>query len=262
MAIDNTSSDSDSVVEIIGVGKWFGASHVLKDINLCIGQGEVVCIVGSSGAGKSTLLRTINHLEPIDEGEILVNNHRVGYRERNGELVAVNEANAANSRRDIGMVFQDFALFWHMTLLENVTLGPRAVLGLTKQEAEKRARKLLERVGLEEKFAAYPRSLSGGQQQRGAIARALAMRPSLMLFDEPTSALDPDMSREVFATVEDLAREGMTMIIVSHEMAFVQYVASRIVMMSDGCIIRDINATDTAELSKDDPIRAYLQSIS
>jgi polar amino acid transport system ATP-binding protein len=248
----------ETIVEIAGLHKWFGKLHVLKGIDLSIDRGEVVCVVGPSGSGKSTFLRTINHLEPIDRGRILVNGHLVGYRESRGKLVVQKEAHTARSRCDIGMVFQDFNLFWHMTLLDNVMLGPRTVLGLAKEEAEQRARELLDRVGLGDKVQAYPQSLSGGQQQRGAIARALAMRPRLMLFDEPTSALDPDMSREVIAVVETLARDGMTMIIVSHEMSFVRGAATRVVMMADGCITEDVRDINSADVSKAEGIGAYL----
>lgn len=248
------------VVEVIGMHKWFGKLHVLNDVNLTVERGEVICVIGPSGTGKSTMLRTINHLIPIDEGKILVNGSPVGYRESGGRLVPRREGGIARGRRDIGMVFQDFNLFWHMTLLDNVMLGPRTVLSLGKQEAEDRARMLLERVGLKDKMSAYPRSLSGGQQQRGAIARALAMQPKLMLFDEPTSALDPDMTMEVVRVVEALADEGMTMIIVSHEMSFVRNVASRIVMMSDGTITEDIRDLKSLDLSASSRIGSYLQS--
>lgn len=254
------SSPDKAIVEITDLHKWFGNLHVLKGIDLSVDRGEVVCVVGPSGSGKSTFLRTINHLEPIDRGRILVNGQLVGYRESNGKFVAQKEAHTARSRRHIGMVFQGFNLFWHMTLLDNVMLGPRTVLGVSKEEAERRARELLDRVGLGDKVHAYPQSLSGGQQQRGAIARALAMRPSLMLFDEPTSALDPDMSREVVSVVETLARDGMTMIIVSHEMSFVRGAATRVVMMADGSITEDIRDLSGAGLSQAEGIGAYLNS--
>jgi polar amino acid transport system ATP-binding protein len=258
--IEPRSDPDRMVVEATNVHKWFGALHVLKGIDLSITQGEVVCVVGPSGSGKSTFLRTINHLEPIDRGSILVNGHPVGYAAMGDKPVSQREARIALGRRDIGMVFQDFNLFWHMTLLDNVMVGPRTVLGLSRSEAQSRAVELLNRVGLGEKAGAYPQSLSGGQQQRGAIARALAMEPRLMLFDEPTSALDPDMSREVVSVVEKLAKEGMTMIIVSHEMSFVRRAATRVVMMDGGIITEELRDMSAVDLSETNGIGAYLNA--
>lgn len=249
------------VVEVAGLNKWFGRDHILKDIDLCVDRGEVICIVGPSGAGKSTFLRTLNHLEAIDSGQILFNNRLVGYQQDTaGKPVAQGERLVAQARRGIGMVFQDFNLFWHMTLLENVTVGPRTVLGVTKEQADERARGLLQRVGLGNKLASYPSQLSGGQQQRGAIARALAMQPTLLLFDEPTSALDPDMSREVISTIEDLVKDGITMIIVSHEISFVQRAATRVLMMVDGQITEDLSDFSPEELARSEGIGAYFQA--
>lgn len=231
------------VVKAQDVHKWFGDLHILKGIDLEVRKGEVVCILGPSGSGKSTFLRSLNHLEPIQQGRILVDGRLVGYRESpDGRLVEESEGAISRARRHIGMVFQDFNLFWHMTLLENVIEAPTRVLGMPRAEAAERARSLLDRVGLLAKADTYPRKLSGGQQQRGAIARALAMQPSLILFDEPTSALDPMMTREVLSVIEELADEGMTMIIVSHEAAFARRAADRIVLMRDGRVIEEATA--------------------
>lgn len=257
-SVQSEASPGQIVVETTDVHKWFGPLHVLKGINLSITRGEVVCIVGPSGSGKSTFLRTINHLEPIDRGSILVNGHPVGYAASGDRLVPKREGRIAHSRRDIGMVFQQFNLFWHMTLLDNVMVGPRTVLGLSRHEARGRATELLNKVGLGDKMEAYPQSLSGGQQQRGAIARALAMEPKLMLFDEPTSALDPDMSREVVSVVEKLAKDGMTMIIVSHEMSFVRRAATRIIMMNGGIVTEELRDVRVSALSNTNGIGAYL----
>ncbi|MFI0418903.1 amino acid ABC transporter ATP-binding protein [Spongiactinospora sp. 9N601] len=232
-----------TAIQAEGVHKWYAKLHVLKGVDLTVQAGEVVCLIGPSGSGKSTFLRTVNHLEPIQRGRIRVNGSLVGYREGpDGELVRLSEKAIADSRRSIGMVFQDFNLFWHMTLLENLVEGPVRVLGVPADKAAKEARALLARVGLADKADAYPRKLSGGQQQRGAIARALAMRPSVLLFDEPTSALDPETTSEVLMVMEELAAEGMTMIVASHEMGFVRRAADRVVMMENGVIIEDIPA--------------------
>ena len=224
-------------IRVEGVHKYFGHLHVLKGVDLAVGQGEVVVIIGPSGSGKSTLLRCINHLEKVDRGRIIVNGHLIGYREKGGELIAESETKTAMQRREIGMVFQRFNLFAHMTALENITAGPRYVLGIQQDKAHGTAVDLLKKVGIAEKADAYPAQLSGGQQQRVAIARALAMKPKVMLFDEPTSALDPEMIKEVLDVMKDLAREGMTMVVVSHEMGFAREVADRIVFMDNGGII-------------------------
>jgi polar amino acid transport system ATP-binding protein len=209
-------TNSTLVVEAIHLEKWYRDHQVLKDVSLQVKRGEVVVIVGPSGSGKTTLIRCINHLEKIQKGRILVNGHLIGYRERNGSLVEDSERNIARQRRDIGMVFQRFNLFPHLTALGNITEAPVQVRGIAKDEAAAAARALLERVGLADKADSYPAQLSGGQQQRVAIARALAMRPSLMLFDEATSALDPEMIGEVLEVMKELARDGMTMIAVTH----------------------------------------------
>jgi glutamate transport system ATP-binding protein len=210
-----------------GVEKWFGQLHVLQDIDLSIDRGEVVVVIGPSGSGKSTLCRTINRLEPIDEGEITIDGRRLP--EEGKEL--------ARLRADVGMVFQSFNLFAHKTVLENVALGPVKVRRQSKGEAERRARELLERVGVASQADKYPAQLSGGQQQRVAIARALAMDPKVMLFDEPTSALDPEMINEVLDVMTALARDGMTMVVVTHEMGFARRAANRVVFMDGGRIV-------------------------
>lgn len=217
------------VVAVTNVNKHFGALHVLQDINLSIGVGEVVVVIGPSGSGKSTLCRTINRLEAIDSGEIRVD----------GELLPAEGKELANLRADVGMVFQSFNLFAHKTILQNVTLGPIKVRKLPKAEADQLGLDLLRRVGVENQAAKFPAQLSGGQQQRVAIARALAMKPKVMLFDEPTSALDPEMVNEVLDVMVDLAKQGMTMVVVTHEMGFARKAADRVVFMADGQIVEE-----------------------
>jgi polar amino acid transport system ATP-binding protein len=219
------------------VHKRFGRLDVLKGITLEVREGETVCLIGPSGSGKTTFIRCINHLERIDAGRIEVNGQLIGYRERDGRLVEDNERSIAAQRTHIGMVFQRFNLFPHKTALENVTEAPVHVLRIAKREAAAEAEALLARVGLADKRNTYPGKLSGGQQQRVAIARALAMKPSLLLFDEPTSALDPEVTGEVLAVMEELAHDGMTMIVVTHEMGFAKVAADRVVMIDGGCII-------------------------
>jgi len=227
------------IVTVRGVEKRYGDLQVLKGIDLDVHKGEVIVIVGSSGSGKTTFIRCINHLEKIQGGRIEVNGHLIGYRERNGKLVEDSETNIARQRCEIGMVFQLFHLFPHLTALENIIEAPVHVRKVPRALAIETGRALLARVGLAQKEDAYPAQLSGGQQQRVAIARALAMRPSIMLFDEPTSALDPEMIGEVLDVMKELAREGMTMIVVSHEMGFAREVANRVIMMHEGRIIED-----------------------
>jgi polar amino acid transport system ATP-binding protein len=238
-AIGGPTATTDTIVEATDVHKWFGHNEVLKGVSLTVRQREVVVMIGVSGSGKTTLIRCINHLETIQSGRIMVNGHLIGYREVDGKLVEDKERNIALQRRDIGMVFQRFNLFPHMSALENVIEAPVRVRGAAQDEAITMGRALLERVGLSHKCDAYPAQLSGGQQQRVAIARALAMKPALMLFDEPTSALDPEMIGEVLEVMKELAREGMTMIVVSHEMGFAREVADRVVMLDEGLIIED-----------------------
>jgi len=230
---------TDVVVEATDVHKWFGRLHVLKGVSMTVRRQEVVVIIGASGSGKTTFIRCINHLEKIQQGRIFVNGHLIGYREVNGALVEDREQNIARQRQEIGMVFQRFNLFPHMTALGNIIEAPIRVRGVPEAEAIETGRALLARVGLSAKESVYPAQLSGGQQQRVAIARALAMKPALMLFDEPTSALDPEMIGEVLEVMKELAREGMTMIVVTHEMGFAREVADRVVMMDDGQIIEE-----------------------
>jgi glutamate transport system ATP-binding protein len=219
----------DPLIELRDVNKYFGELHVLQDINLTVGKGEVVVVIGPSGSGKSTLCRAINRLEPIHSGTIVLDG-----------LPLPEEGKAlARLRADVGMVFQSFNLFAHKTVLQNVSLGQVKARGRKREEADKRSRALLDRVGLADQAPKYPAQLSGGQQQRVAIARALAMEPKALLFDEPTSALDPEMINEVLEVMRQLAREGMTMVVVTHEMGFARSAANRVVFMSDGRIIED-----------------------
>ena len=217
------------LVVLDGVNKWFGELHVLKDINLTVSRGEVVVVIGPSGSGKSTLCRAINRLETIDQGAISLD----------GTPLPQEGKELANLRAEVGMVFQSFNLFAHKTILENVTLGPVKVRGVKPAGAEARARELLDRVGVGVQADKYPAQLSGGQQQRVAIARALAMEPKVMLFDEPTSALDPEMISEVLDVMVDLAKRGMTMVVVTHEMGFARTAADRVLFMSDGAIVEE-----------------------
>jgi glutamate transport system ATP-binding protein len=229
---DSTAVDTvttTGLVALSNVNKHFGDLHVLKDINLSIGKGEVVVVIGPSGSGKSTLCRAINRLEPIDSGTITLD----------GRPLPSEGKALARLRADVGMVFQSFNLFAHKTILQNVTLGPMKVRGQSKAEAEKGARALLERVGVAVQADKYPAQLSGGQQQRVAIARALAMDPKVMLFDEPTSALDPEMIKEVLDVTVDLASQSMTMVVVTHEMGFARRAANRVVFMADGQIVEE-----------------------
>jgi len=224
-----TTSVGTALVTLDHVDKWFGDLHVLRDINIAIQPGEVVVVIGPSGSGKSTLCRAINRLETIDKGTISLA----------GQPLPQEGKALANLRSEVGMVFQSFNLFAHKTILENVTLGPIKVRRKSRQDAEKRAMELLERVGVANQAGKYPAQLSGGQQQRVAIARALAMEPKLMLFDEPTSALDPEMIKEVLDVMVDLARRGMTMIVVTHEMGFARTAADRVLFMSEGAVVEE-----------------------
>lgn len=240
-AVDrDTAASTDAVVEAADVTKSFGRHQVLRGVSLDVHRREVVCIIGPSGSGKTTFLRCINHLERIDGGRIRVNGHLIGYRMKpDGAPIEDSERNIARQRTEIGFVFQRFNLWPHMTALQNIIEAPIKVRKQSKGDAIAEGERLLERVGLKEKRNAYPNRLSGGQQQRVAIARALAMRPALMLFDEPTSALDPEMIGEVLTVMEELARDGMTMVVVTHEMGFARKAADRMVMMDDGLIVEE-----------------------
>ena len=241
---------NDLVIHATDVHKRFGRLEVLKGVSLDVKRGETVCIIGASGSGKTTFIRCINHLEKIDAGRIEVNGSLIGYREsNNGKLVEDNERSIARQRTQVCMVFQRFNLFPHKTALENVIEAPIHVLKVGKEEAVADAERLLARVGLSDKRDVYPGKLSGGQQQRVAIARALAMKPALLLFDEPTSALDPEVIGEVLEVMEELAHEGMTMIVVTHEMGFARVAADRVVVMDDGRMIEE----GTPEQVFDDP---------
>ena len=238
-------------IELRHVDKHYGDLHVLKDINLVVDRGEVVVVIGPSGSGKSTMCRTINRLETIDSGEILIE----------GEPLPQEGKKLTKVRAELGMVFQSFNLFAHMTVLENVTLGPIQALGMKKDEAEKVAMDLLARVGVAEQAHKVPAQLSGGQQQRVAIARSLAMHPKAMLFDEPTSALDPEMINEVLDVMVKLAREGMTMIVVTHEMNFARRVADRIIFMADGQIVETGLPQEFFDHPKTERAKDFLNSI-
>ena len=228
---------ADAMIRCIGVYKSFGKLEVLRAVNLEVGRGEVVVLIGASGSGKTTLLRCINHLEALDGGRIYVDGELVGYREVNGRLREDSEREVARKRAAIGMVFQRFNLFPHLTALGNVMEAPMRVKKVPRERAAGRARELLTKVGLADKLDEHPARLSGGQQQRIAIARALAMEPKVMLFDEPTSALDPELVGEVLEVMQSLAREGMTMVVVTHEMGFAREVAHRVIFMDAGQVV-------------------------
>jgi polar amino acid transport system ATP-binding protein len=243
------------------VHKRFGTLEVLKGIDLEVQRGEVMCMLGPSGSGKSTFLRCINHLEKINAGRLYVDGELVGYRQAGDKLHELHEREVAGKRAQIGMVFQDFNLFPHMTALENVTLAPIRVLDVSREEARKRGRQLLERVGLGEKLDSYPVALSGGQQQRVAIARALAMQPKLMLFDEPTSALDPELVGEVLDVMRGLARDGMTMIVVTHEMGFAREVADSAVFMDEGVVVESGPPSEVLVNPRHERTQAFLSKV-
>ena len=239
------------MISFKNVNKWYGDLHVLNSINLEVEKGEVIVVCGPSGSGKSTLIRCINRLEPIQEGELIVD----------GMKVHDKKSNMTKIRAEIGFVFQSFNLYPHMTALENATIAPIKVRGVSKAEAEKLGRKMLTRVGLEERIDHHPAQLSGGQQQRVAIARGLCMQPKIMLFDEPTSALDPEMINEVLDVMRDLAKEGMTMMVVTHEMGFAREVASRVVFMDEGQIIEIAPPNDFFTNPQTGRGKSFLQSI-
>jgi polar amino acid transport system ATP-binding protein len=240
------------------VRKRFGRLEVLKGISLEVSPGEVACLLGPSGSGKTTFLRCINHLEEINAGRLWVDGHLVGYRQAGNRLHELRESEVARSRAEIGMVFQRFNLFPHKTAIENVIEAPIQVKGIKRAEATSRGRELLKQVGLEDKTDEYPARLSGGQQQRVAIARALAMDPKLMLFDEPTSALDPELVKEVLDAMRDLARIGMTMIVVTHELGFARDVGDRVVFMDDGAIVEQGSPAQVLDNPREERTKRFL----
>jgi polar amino acid transport system ATP-binding protein len=249
------------MVKAEGVHKRFGHVEVLKGIDLEVAPSEVLCVIGPSGSGKSTFLRCINHLEKIDAGRLWVDGNLVGYREHGGKLHELRDREVAAQRRDIGMVFQRFHLFPHMTALENVVEAPLRVKGIAKQAARARGGELLERVGLGDRVHNYPNQLSGGQQQRVAIARALAMEPKLMLFDEPTSALDPELVGEVLDVMRGLAADGMTMVVVTHEMGFAREVGDTVVFMDDGVVVEAGDPQQVLTDPRHERTRAFLSKV-
>jgi polar amino acid transport system ATP-binding protein len=249
------------MVRAEGVVKKFGTNTVLRDISLEVKRGEVMCLIGPSGSGKSTFLRCINHLETLSGGRLMVEDDLIGYRQKGDKIYELSPKEAAEQRRDIGMVFQKFNLFPHMTALENVIEAPIRVKKVAKAAAIARGKELLERVGLGDKFDSYPAHLSGGQQQRVAIARALAMEPKLMLFDEPTSALDPELVGEVLDVMKELAKSGMTMIVVTHEMGFAREVADSLVFMDGGYVIEAGDPREVLSNPQHERTQAFLSKV-
>jgi polar amino acid transport system ATP-binding protein len=255
------SVNGDAMVRAERVRKRFGRLEVLKGVSLEVGKGEVLCILGPSGSGKSTFLRCINHLEKIDGGRLWVDGTLVGYRQVGAKIYELRDSEVCRERSEIGMVFQRFNLFGHMTAIENVIEAPVHVRKVSKAQALREARELLESVGLAEKLDAFPAQLSGGQQQRVAIARALAMHPKLMLFDEPTSALDPELVGDVLEVMRRLASEGMTMVVVTHEMGFAREAADRVVMMDDGVIVEEGTPEEFFRSPREERTRQFLAKI-
>ena len=254
-------SATELMVQATAVHKRFGLAEVLKGITLEVARGEVMCIIGPSGSGKSTFLRCINHLEKVDAGELRVDGELVGYQRRGDRLHELREREVAAKRAEIGMVFQRFNLFPHMTALENITEAPVRVKGVGRKQAEQRGRELLAQVGLEGRDKAYPRQLSGGQQQRVAIARALAMDPKLMLFDEPTSALDPELVGDVLAVMRDLAKSGMTMVVVTHEIGFAREVGDTLVFIDDGIVVEAGDPKKVLTAPEHERTKAFLSKV-
>ena len=254
-------SSSSLMLDVQGVHKRFGSLEVLRGVDLQVKKGEALVLIGPSGSGKSTLLRCINHLEKINAGHIYIDGQLLGYREVNGRLIEEPEARVARVRATIGIVFQRFNLFPHLTALGNVIEAPIHVRGLPRQRAVEEGRRALEKVGLADKMNAYPSQLSGGQQQRVAIARALAMQPKLMLFDEPTSALDPELVGEVLEVMRELAAEGMTMVVVTHEMGFAREAAERMVLMDGGQILEEGPPRQFFEAPQHERTRTFLSKI-
>ena len=250
-----------AMVRAESVHKSFGLVEVLKGIDLEVKQGEVFCLIGPSGSDKSTFLRCINHLEKVNAGRLYVDGELVGYREKGDKLYELKDSEVARQRRDIGMVFQRFNLFPHMTAAENVMEAPVQVKGVGRTQARERARELLEKVGLADKAGSYPAQLSGGQQQRVAIARALAMDPKLMLFDEPTSALDPELVGDVLDVMRDLAESGMTMVVVTHEMGFAREVGDSLVFMDDGVVVESGDPREVLTNPQHERTQAFLSKV-
>ena len=250
-----------AMVKAEGVHKSFGGVQVLKGIDLEVKKGEVFCLIGPSGSGKSTFLRCINHLEKINAGRLYVDGQLVGYRQKGDKLYELKDSEVAQQRRDIGMVFQRFNLFPHMTAAENVMEAPVQVKGVSRSQARERAHELLTKVGLGDKAGNYPSQLSGGQQQRVAIARALAMDPKLMLFDEPTSALDPELVGDVLDVMRDLAESGMTMVVVTHEMGFAREVGDSLVFMDDGVVVESGNPREVLTNPQHERTQAFLSKV-
>jgi len=251
----------EAVIRAVDLQKWYGDLHVLKGINLEVKEGEVLCIIGPSGSGKSTFLRCINQLEEYQQGSLYVGDDLIGYKEVGGKRVALREAEKTRQRRKLGMVFQGFNLFWHKTVMENMIEAPIQVLGQKVEDARKNASALLDRVGLSGKENVFPGRLSGGQQQRAAIARALAMNPEVMLFDEPTSAIDPETTGEVLDVMTQLAKSGMTMVVVTHEMGFAKRVSDRAVMMEDGDVKYEAPTSEFFDRSRNERLDAFLSSM-
>ncbi|MGY5081854.1 amino acid ABC transporter ATP-binding protein [Streptomyces nigrescens] len=254
-------SPQGAMVEVRSVHKSFGPLDVLKGVDLDVRTGEVTVVLGPSGSGKSTLLRTINHLEKVDSGSVSVDGALVGYRRSGNKLYELREREILKQRTEIGFVFQNFHLFPHLTVLENVTEAPVSALRRPKKEAVEAARTLLARVGLAEKADAYPRQLSGGQQQRVAIARALALEPKLLLFDEPTSALDPELVGEVLDVIKDLAHQGTTMIVVTHEIGFAREVADTVVFMDGGRIVEQGPPGEVLDRPRHERTKSFLSKV-
>jgi polar amino acid transport system ATP-binding protein len=249
------------LIKAVDLQKWYGDLHVLKGINLEVNEGEVLCIIGPSGSGKSTFLRCINQLEVYQEGSLYVGDKLIGYKDVGGKRVPLKESEKTHQRRKLGMVFQGFNLFWHKTVMENMIEAPILVLGQAESEARKTASALLDRVGLSGKENVFPGRLSGGQQQRAAIARSLAMSPDVMLFDEPTSAIDPETTGEVLEVMTELAKSGMTMVVVTHEMGFAKRVSNRAVMMEDGYVKYEAATAEFFDRSQNERLDAFLSSM-
>jgi polar amino acid transport system ATP-binding protein len=262
MTVSGGESGDVPAVEIRGVHKLYGFLHVLHKVDLVVDPGEVVCLIGPSGSGKSTLLRCINNLEKIQAGMIYVHGGLVGYRSVGEDLVEATPRQRRQARQHIGMVFQQFNLFSHLTVLQNLIEAPMHVQGIPREQAVERATALLGRVGLAEKHSVYPAQLSGGQQQRVAIARALCMRPKLMLFDEPTSALDPELVGEVLDVLRDLASNEMTMMVVTHEVGFARQVADTVVFMDQGRIVEHGPAAQVLDSPRHERTRRFLERVS